>query len=180
MQRPVQTPMIESDYRPSGKPFTGRRMLITILLFFAVIITANMTMLFSALGSFGGLLVKNSYVASQRFNNDIADDRSSAIAAWSVSAQVREAPGGGALLIATVSDETGAAIDALSLDGLIGRPTHERDDEPLVFTRVAEGAYSAALAGDASKYVGAWRVILRDSETGASRRLNVFQKSPAG
>lgn len=176
----MRTPIIESDYRPGGRPFTGRGMLITILLFFAVIIAANMTMLFSALGSFGGLLVKNSYVASQRFNNDISDDRSSALAAWSVAAQIRGAPNGGAVLVVMVSDEAGAAVDALTLDGVVGRPTHERDDEALAFTRAAEGTYSAALAGGAKKYVGAWRVILRDAETGASRRLNVFQKSPAG
>lgn len=56
-----------NDYRPGGAPWTGRRMLITMLLFFGVIIAVNMTMLYLALTNFTGLVVKNSYVAGLTF-----------------------------------------------------------------------------------------------------------------
>jgi nitrogen fixation protein FixH len=50
-----------------GRQFTGgtwRRMVA----FFGVVIAVNLTMARLAIGSFGGVVVENSYVASQKFN----------------------------------------------------------------------------------------------------------------
>ena len=52
----------------TARPFTGRHMLLIMLGFFAVVLTANMTMVYFASHSWSGLVVKNSYVASQEFN----------------------------------------------------------------------------------------------------------------
>ncbi|TIS18850.1 MAG: cytochrome oxidase, partial [Mesorhizobium sp.] len=50
------------------REFTGRHMLISILAFFAVVIGVNLTMATFAHRSWTGLVVENTYVASQQFN----------------------------------------------------------------------------------------------------------------
>ena len=52
--------------------FTGWHMLAFVLLFFGTIISVNIFMVTKALTSWTGLVVKNSYVASQEFNEKLA------------------------------------------------------------------------------------------------------------
>lgn len=63
----------------SEKPsfvFTGWHMLGAMLLFFGTIITVNFTMAYYASSTWSGLVVKNTYVASQEFNGKAAGIRS--------------------------------------------------------------------------------------------------------
>lgn len=53
------------------KEFTGKHMLIIVLLFFGTIISVNIFMATMAIQSWTGLVVKNSYVASQEFNGKL-------------------------------------------------------------------------------------------------------------
>ena len=50
---------------------TGRHVLLWMVLFFGVVVSANLTMAFFATESWTGLVVKNSYDASQLFNEDL-------------------------------------------------------------------------------------------------------------
>ena len=52
--------------------FTGWHMLTCMIAFFGVIIVVNFTMASFASKSWTGLVVKNSYVASQKFNDELA------------------------------------------------------------------------------------------------------------
>ena len=49
-------------------PFTGRHITIIMVAFFAVVIAVNLLMARYATSTFGGVVVENSYVASQNFN----------------------------------------------------------------------------------------------------------------
>ncbi|MFK0382647.1 FixH family protein [Agrobacterium sp. NPDC090273] len=51
-----------------GFTFTGWHMLGVMVLFFGTIITVNMIMAWNAVSSWSGLVVQNTYVASQQFN----------------------------------------------------------------------------------------------------------------
>lgn len=51
----------------AGK-FTGRHMALSVGGFFGVVIAVNLTMASYATSTFGGIVVENSYVASQEFN----------------------------------------------------------------------------------------------------------------
>ena len=66
---------------PTGE-FTGRHMLLVMLAFFGVIITVNLTMATLANTSWSGLIVKNSYVASQQFNGKAEAARAQAALGW--------------------------------------------------------------------------------------------------
>ncbi|MBW8285671.1 MAG: FixH family protein [Rhizobium sp.] len=62
----------------SEKPsfvFTGWHMLGAMLLFFGTIITVNFTMAYLATSTWSGLVVKNTYIASQEFNGKAAGIR---------------------------------------------------------------------------------------------------------
>jgi nitrogen fixation protein FixH len=50
------------------RPFTGRHMALILVAFFAVVVGVNVTMAVLAHKSWTGLVVQNSYVASQHFN----------------------------------------------------------------------------------------------------------------
>ena len=58
------------------KQLTGRKVLLIMCSAFAVIIGVNLTLAFQAVATFPGLEVKNSYVASQSFDDDRAACRS--------------------------------------------------------------------------------------------------------
>jgi nitrogen fixation protein FixH len=49
--------------------FTGWHMLGIMVAFFGVIIAVNLTMAYNAIHSWSGLVVQNTYVASQEFND---------------------------------------------------------------------------------------------------------------
>lgn len=51
-----------------NKPFTGRHMAVVMLGGFGIVIAVNLFMVTMAVGGFSGVVVKNSYVASQNFN----------------------------------------------------------------------------------------------------------------
>ena len=58
-----------------GFHLTGRHVAAIFVAFFAVVIAVNVLMASYAVGGFGGTVVDNSYVASQRFNGWLAQAR---------------------------------------------------------------------------------------------------------
>jgi nitrogen fixation protein FixH len=65
-----------------ARPFTGKHMALIMVAFFAVVVGVNFTMARLAIGSFGGTVVDNSYVASQRYNGWLAQARQQAALGW--------------------------------------------------------------------------------------------------
>lgn len=102
------------------KELTGRHVAMIFGAAFSVIITVNLTLAYSAVSTFPGLEVKNSYVASQSFDRDRAAQEA---LGWSVRAEARD---GQVLLF--VKDATGRAIEVAQLDATLGRATHVQDD----------------------------------------------------
>ncbi|WP_372885152.1 FixH family protein [Shimia sp.] len=100
--------------------FTGRHAAFVFVGAFGVIIAVNALLAWSAVRTFPGLEVKNSYVASQEF-----DARKAAQVAlgWTVSARHQ-----GGLLILSITDDDGAPVRVASLDTVLGRATHVKDD----------------------------------------------------
>ncbi len=66
----------------TGKEFTGRHMLGIMVAFFSVIIAVNVLMATLANTSWTGLVVKNTYVASQEFNRKAQEGRAQAELGW--------------------------------------------------------------------------------------------------
>ncbi|MCM0033044.1 FixH family protein [Sandarakinorhabdus limnophila] len=62
--------------------FTGRMFLGIMVAFFGVVVAVNITMARLASGTFGGTVVDNSYVASQKYNGWLAQARAQDQLGW--------------------------------------------------------------------------------------------------
>lgn len=131
--------------KKAGKPLTGRKVLFIALAAFGLVIAANMALLFSSVGTFPGLVVANSYVASQGYD---AERKAQIALGWKVA--VHEADG---RLAVEINDSAGAPVRGLEVRATVGRPSSDVDDVVLT------------LAPDASGYAvemphgpGLWRV----------------------
>lgn len=140
----------------SPKPLTGRKVLAILVGAFGVIVTANMAMLVAATGSFPGLVVKNSYVASQGWN--ARTDAQEALG-W----QAAVAHDSGELKV-VLTGADGAPVRGLEVTAIVGRPASGRDDVTLSLAE-RSGAYTAPAAMDS----GLWRVSVRASDGNGAR-----------
>ncbi|MCC1491691.1 FixH family protein [Cognatishimia sp. F0-27] len=104
----------------SGFRLTGWHALAIFGGAFAVIISVNLALAYNAVKTFPGLEVKNSYVASQTFEDRRIAQES---LGWTVDARHS-----GGLLILEIRDAEGRAVQAGTLDAVLGRPTHVKDD----------------------------------------------------
>ena len=129
------------------RELTGRHVLIIAMTAFGVIIAANMTMLFSATGTFPGLVVKNAYVASQGWN-----ERTQAQAALGWRTTITYQAGA---VVLTLTDADGKPVRGADLTLVAGRPTTDVQDITLAGQATAAGyRFAVDLAP------GAWRLEL--------------------
>ncbi|MEM9968106.1 MAG: FixH family protein [Pseudomonadota bacterium] len=117
-----------------NKPLTGWHILAIFGGCFAVILTVNLTLAFQAVATFPGIVTKNSYVASQRFE---ADRQAQDALGWTVKADVSA----GTLSVA-VTDDAGSPIRPRMIAAVLGRATHVADDVTPTFAWRA-GSYQA-------------------------------------
>ena len=108
------------------RTFTGWHMLAIFGGCFAVIISVNLALAYSAVKTFPGLETKNSYIAAQSFDARRAEQQS---LGWEVYAEAR-----GGLLILSIKDSEGRPVQAGSLDAVLGRATHVQDDRSPEFS----------------------------------------------
>lgn len=104
----------------SSKPLTGRGVFIIFASGFAVIIAVNLALAYNAVRTFPGLEVKNSYVASQEFDERRLAQES---LGWTVVAKSE-----GGLVILDIRDAAGKPVQVAHLDATVGRATHVNDD----------------------------------------------------
>lgn len=122
-----------------GKPLTGRKVFAIFAGAFAVIIGVNVFMAWSAIGTFPGLEVANSYVASQTFDAERAAQEA---LAWDVTAELD----GVDAVALTIIGPDGRSAGVQSIEGTIGRATERTDDQPLTFVRNDLGVHIAKIS----------------------------------
>ena len=120
--------------------FTGRHMLLMMVAFFGVIIAVNITMAFFASSTWTGLMVKNSYVASQDFNAKLAKARAQDALGWA-STMVLE----GKDLKLTLKDDQARPLAGLNVVARVYRPVAEAEDHDVALTESGAGRYSATV-----------------------------------
>lgn len=88
---------------------------------FGVIITVNLVLAWQAVATFPGLEVRNSYVASQTFNERKAEQEA---LGWTVRAE----HGDGELWLA-ITRHDGSPVQVGNLEATVGRATHVQADQ---------------------------------------------------
>lgn len=106
--------------RSGERELTGRGVLFITVGAFSVIIGVNLVMAYLAIDTFPGLEVRNSYVASQGFNDRLERQRA---LGWTTDADLT---GGRLRLAITTPDGAAAAVSDLVVT--LARPTTTRQD----------------------------------------------------
>ncbi len=134
--------------------FTGRRAALVICGGFAIVIAVNITLAVLAGRSHPGMVVENSYVASQNFNDWLAAGRKQKAMGWTVAVSAAD----GAVLV----EATGAGGEPLT--GLTGEATitHPLGAEPARRLALAEQGGGRYTAGPLPR--GQWIAEIRLSE----------------
>lgn len=121
----------------SGFRFSGRHMLVCMLAFFGTIIAVNVTMAMLAAGTWTGLVVENSYVASQKFNDALRNARHQNESGL----RSRVSFEAGALAF-RIADGTGTRLKPVEATVWLGRPAFEQQDRLLEARCDASGVCS--------------------------------------
>lgn len=150
----------------SPKPITGKHVLVSLIAFFGVIITVNLTMAYLANSTWSGLIVKNGYVASQSFDKDLARSKAQDAMGWTVDMthtmdRVRF----------TFTGKDASKIEGLQITGQLERPTTDRDDQSLTFSSIGAGVYTSP----AKLAPGIWELELEAKGKDAISYRKIFR-----
>lgn len=127
-----------TDKSMTSRGFTGWHMLGIMCLFFGVIITVNLIMAYFAIGSWSGLVVKNSYVASQEFNEKAITGKQQAALLWETKLDYKNGEFTYHLL-----DKDGKAVNATSATAYFKRPVGDASDTTVELDKIATGHFKS-------------------------------------
>jgi nitrogen fixation protein FixH len=128
--------MLSRVFNPAH--FTGWHMVGVLGLFFGTIILVNATLAVFATGTWTGLVVENSYVASQHYNEKLEAAEAQTARGWQDSLAYSNDR-----LSFTLRDAEGAPIMAERVTATIGRPAYEALDHELILGATSPGHYAA-------------------------------------
>jgi nitrogen fixation protein FixH len=139
-----------------GKEFTGRHMWFLVAGFFGVIVAVNVGMAVVSSTSWTGLVVQNSYVASQEFEEKRIAHEAQQAAGW--DARFTYEPGRAELIII---DGAGRPVELGTVTLKVNRPVGGHDDQAVTLEPLGDGRYAAALDLGA----GVWDALVQAVET---------------
>lgn len=145
-----------------NKRFTGYHMAAILIGFFGIVIAVNIYMARLAVGTFGGTVVDNSYVASQQYNDWLAEADKQAKLGWKVAA-ARAEDG----KIRLVIDDNGAVGLNFVATAQAEHPLGRAPARQLQFISQGDGSYLS----DAPLPAGRW--LLRIEVTRAGERFRM-------
>ncbi|MEM8918143.1 MAG: FixH family protein [Pseudomonadota bacterium] len=140
------------------KKITGFHVTLMFIAFFGVIAAVNFLMAGLAISSFGGTVVDNSYVASQKYNQWLEESRREAAHGWTVSAPVRT----GDRLAITVQNSQGANLSNAGISAVAEHPVGRTDSIKLDFVETAPGQY----VSNQTLPAGRWKLKIAIAEGG--------------
>lgn len=146
--------------------FTGAHMLAIMVGFFGVIITVNVTMATFANTSWTGLVVENSYVASQQFNEKLAATREQAALGWKSTLSVE---GGKARF--SLRDGSGRAVALREVILTFKHPVGVRDDIRIILSADGRDSHNS----DEAVADGTWLVDI-EADTGRTSPYRETQR----
>ena len=116
-----------------GRTFTGRHIAAILVVFFGLVIAVNFTMARFASSTFGGIVVENSYVASQEFNGWLDKAKANQALGWDAVTTWR--PDGRLALAVS------GAPEGTTAEGLARHPLGRLPDRAIVFEQTGQGRF---------------------------------------
>jgi len=111
--------------------------------FFGLIVAVNFTMAWFASSTFGGTVVDNSYVASQKYNDWLAAARAQKALGWSVDIR----------LGADRFVEIAAPLPAAMIEGTATHPLGRQPEQTLSFRQTGAGQYRSTAPLPPGRYL---------------------------
>ena len=136
------------------KEFTGKHMLLITVTFFGVVIGVNVLMAVSASRTWTGLVVANSYVASQEFQVKSDAARRQNEAGWTMDVAYED----GRLIVQIAGDD--GELELHDVEAFVHRPVGGHDDARVPLSLGATG-YEGAVA----LAPGVWDVTVTTAPT---------------
>jgi nitrogen fixation protein FixH len=143
--------------------FTGWHMAMILMAFFAVVIGVNLVMATVAVRSFGGAVVENSYVASQKFNGWLAQARVQRELGWKEEVKLD----GRRRLRLAIADDAGRPLRGSEVNAVAQHPLGRAPDILLRFREAEAGLY----ASEAALPAGRWNVRVDVRQGAAEHHL---------
>ncbi|GHA86161.1 hypothetical protein GCM10009069_06710 [Algimonas arctica] len=128
------------------RELTGKHVLVMLLVFFGIIITVSIVFTTSAVKSFRGEDVKQSYRQGVDYNKTLAARAAQSEMGWQASINVT----GTALdrtFIVSVADRAGLPLQGVAVTGRLRHPADSTLDRPLMFMPATDGLARADLSG---------------------------------
>jgi len=129
----------------AGRGFTGWHATFVLVGFYVIVMAVNFLMAGYASSTFGGIVVENSYVASQHFNRWLDEAKASEKLGWTASAARR--PDG------AVAVTLHGAPAEVALVGMARHPLGRLPDRPLTFASDGGGRFHSREALPAGRWV---------------------------
>lgn len=142
--------------------FTGWHMTAILVGFFGVVVSVNFVMASNAVRTFGGVVVENSYVASQRFNGWLAEGQAQDAQGW--RAEARGTPEG--TLVVRLSRRD-LPVERATILVKAEHPLGRLPGRSFALAPLGEGRYAAPHALPA----GRWRVRVEARAAGQDARF---------
>lgn len=122
--------------KAGSTPFTGYHMAAILISFFGIVLVVNIYMARKAIGTFGGTVVDNSYVASQNYNEWLTEADKQAKLGWMVSAN--RLAGGRLMLTIRDNDKSSSGF---SINAKAEHPLGRAPERQLSLIPQGEGRY---------------------------------------
>ncbi|MBK9078241.1 MAG: FixH family protein [Hyphomicrobium sp.] len=138
---------------------TGRKVLIAMVSFFAVVTAVDSIMMYQAVSTFGGLETNDAYRKGLNYNERIATLAAQEQMGWTESVTLEQPAGA---LAAVYKDQNGQPVEGLLVSATLKRPATDAFDRQVDLLPKGEGRYEVALP-DLGKGAWAVEVIVRTS-----------------
>ena len=136
----------------------GWHVLLVLVVFFGVTIAVNIAMATYAITTFSGEDIANPYAQGVAYNKTLAARSAQRSLGWTATLEIRRGTTGETSIDVSVKDRDAHALDGLSLEAMLRRPTDANLDRTIALASVGEGRYTASTTGLAP---GQWDVIAR-------------------
>lgn len=131
------------------REFTGKHMLWIMVTFFGAVILVNASLAYFAMSSWTGLVVPNSYVASQSFNKDTAARMEALQNGAAVSVKIEKG-----IVRLHFTGKQDEALPVENLAAMMRHPVDARKEVVLRFEAAGAGAYKSLTALPPGTWVG--------------------------
>lgn len=130
------------------RKFTGWHMTGILVAFFGVVVSVNVFMARAAISTFGGTVVDNSYVASQKYNGWLDKAEAQKAMGWTVEAKLD-----GERRVAVSAAARDQILQGATVEALVRHPLGRVPETTLTFTKTDDSQWVSAKPLPAGRWI---------------------------